>query len=61
MTSEWMTAAEVAEELRIPIATIYDWRYRGSGPAAHKFGRHLRYKRADVARWADEQRVATVR
>jgi excisionase family DNA binding protein len=51
----YMTAAEVAEHYRLPLQTIYGWRYKGTGPKAVKLGRHLRYRRSDVEKWADEQ------
>ena len=53
--AEYMTAQEVADHYRLPLQTIYGWRYKGIGPKAVKLGRHLRYRRNDVDRWADEQ------
>lgn len=50
-----MTTADVADYLRVPIATLYGWRYRGEGPLAIRVGRHLRYRRADVDAWLDSQ------
>ena len=52
---EYMTAQEVADHYRLPLQTIYGWRYKGTGPKAIKLGRHLRYRRSDVERWAEEQ------
>lgn len=48
-----MTPEEVADLLRIPVSTLYAWRYRSEGPRAHKVGRHLRWDPAEVARWLD--------
>ena len=48
-----LTVMEVAELLRVPRGTVYQWRYRGEGPPSAKVGRHLRYKRGDVERWID--------
>ncbi len=56
LTNPWQTPEELAEELRIPVGTIYQWRYRGVGPLGHRIGRHVRYHRADVDRWLAEQR-----
>jgi excisionase family DNA binding protein len=53
--STWMTPVEVAELLRIPVATLYGWRYRGEGPPAARVGRHLRYRRAGVDAWMRER------
>jgi excisionase family DNA binding protein len=50
-----MGPAEVAEFLGIPVATLYAWRYRQTGPPSLRVGRHLRYRRADVIRWLDKQ------
>lgn len=38
-----MDVAEIAEFLGIPATTIYDWRTRGGGPRAFRFGKHLKY------------------
>jgi excisionase family DNA binding protein len=45
------TPAEVADYLRVPVKTLYQWRYRGSGPRAYRVGRHLRYRWEDVEAW----------
>jgi excisionase family DNA binding protein len=49
------TPMEVSEYLGVPVATLYQWRHRGVGPRAHKLGRHLRYRWAEVEAWVDEQ------
>ncbi len=52
---EWLppllTPQELAGLLRIPVKTLYQWHYNGSGPSAFRVGRHLRYRRSSVARW----------
>ena len=53
--SEWMEPSEVADDFKIPVKTLYAWKYRGVGPQTYRFGRHLRYKRSEVAAWADQQ------
>jgi excisionase family DNA binding protein len=50
---EVMTVREVAEYLRLPVGTLYGWRYRGKGPVGMRVGRHVRYRRADVEEWLD--------
>lgn len=55
MTHEQMTPEEVAEYLRVPVSTVYAWRYRGIGPRGHKIGRHVRYRRSDVDAWYEDQ------
>jgi excisionase family DNA binding protein len=50
---EILTPIEVAELLRVPIATLYAWRHKRSGPPAAQVGRHLRYRRRDVEEWLE--------
>ncbi|MGN6781732.1 MAG: helix-turn-helix transcriptional regulator [Marmoricola sp.] len=49
-----LSADEVAEFLGIPVATLYQWRHKGTGPGAYRVGRHLRYDAATVRAWLDE-------
>jgi predicted DNA-binding transcriptional regulator AlpA len=49
------TPEQVAEHLGVPVSTLYNWRYRKTGPKASKVGVHLRYRWDDVERWVDEQ------
>ncbi len=46
---------EVSEFLGVPVATLYQWRYRRTGPRASRVGRHLRYDPADVRAWLARQ------
>jgi len=48
--------AQVADMLQVPIATLYQWRSRGDGPAGIKVGRWVRFQRADVDRWLESKR-----
>lgn len=43
--------------LQLPVKTLYQWRYEGKGPPCIKVGKHLRYRRGDVARWLEQQAV----
>lgn len=54
----WVTPQELADELRIPLATIYQWRHRGDGPVGHRIGRHVRYRRQNIEHWLVQQRDA---
>lgn len=47
------TAPEVADYLRVPVATLHQWRHKGTGPRASKTGRYLRYDWEDVKQWLD--------
>jgi predicted DNA-binding transcriptional regulator AlpA len=52
-------AEEVATILGVPVKTLYQWRYKGAGPAGVRVGRHLRY-RTDIEAWI-EGRIAEER
>jgi excisionase family DNA binding protein len=54
MVRELLSLQELAEYLGVPSGTIYQWRYRGVGPAGIKVGRHVRFRMSDVQRWLDE-------
>ena len=47
---------ELATYLGIPVSTIYDWRTRGLGPPAYRFGKHLKFSVSDVRVWIEQQR-----
>jgi predicted DNA-binding transcriptional regulator AlpA len=49
------TVEDVSSFLGVPVATLYQWRYRRTGPRASRVGRHLRYDPADVRAWLDRQ------
>jgi excisionase family DNA binding protein len=55
MDDRLLTMQEVAEFLGVPVATIYQWRHHGRGPRGIKVGRHIRYRRADVDAWVEQQ------
>ncbi|MFV0286244.1 MAG: helix-turn-helix transcriptional regulator [Demequina sp.] len=48
---------QLAEQLGVPVATLYVWRTRGQGPRGFVLGRHLRYRQDDVDAWIDAQRA----
>lgn len=52
---ELMTPEDLAALLQIPLASLYAWRQKGSGPPGIKVGRHLRYRRKDVEDWLDSR------
>lgn len=51
MPDEVLTAAELSAELKIPEATLAQWRYLNRGPRYLKLGAHVRYRRSDVNAW----------
>jgi excisionase family DNA binding protein len=50
-----MTATEVATYLRVPLKSLYTWRYTHDGPPSARVGKYLRYRRTDVDAWLDAQ------
>ena len=53
MRDELLTTREVADLLKVPVATLYAWRSRpgGGGPRAVRVGKHLRWRLDDVNHW----------
>lgn len=51
----FMSPEDLAEYLGIPVATIYGWRYKRTGPRSIKVGRHIRYRPSDVEAWLEQQ------
>lgn len=51
-----LDVTELAAYLGVPVSTLYDWRTRGNGPAAYRFGKHLKFAVSDVRAWGAEQR-----
>ncbi|MET8350915.1 helix-turn-helix domain-containing protein [Micromonospora sp. NPDC005206] len=54
-TDDLWSIEDVSAFLRVPVGTLYQWRYRRTGPRAFKVGRHLRYDPADVRSWLSGQ------
>lgn len=52
-----MSAEDLADFLGVPLNTVYVWNHRRRGPRAHKVGRHLRYRWAEVEAWLEAQAV----
>lgn len=51
-----ISAEELAEQLQIPVTTLYQWRHRGVGPRSMRLGRFLRFDQRDVDRWLEAQK-----
>jgi excisionase family DNA binding protein len=49
----FLSPAELAVLLGVPVQTIYQWRHRRTGPPGFRVGRHLRYDPRDVSRWIE--------
>lgn len=50
--TEWLSPNDICSELQIPLQTFYQWRVKGIGPRAYRFGRHLRIDRQDFIEWS---------
>ncbi|MDP8928170.1 MAG: helix-turn-helix domain-containing protein [Actinomycetota bacterium] len=48
-----LSPQQLADYLGVPVATVYRWRYEGTGPRGIKVGKHVRYRRRDVEAWLD--------
>jgi excisionase family DNA binding protein len=55
VVAEVFNPAQASEYLQIPQETLRRWRSLGIGPAHAKVGRHVRYRRAALDRWLEEQ------
>jgi len=45
------SAADTSAFLGVPVATLHQWRYLGTGPRAYRVGRWLRYDPVEVVAW----------
>ncbi len=52
---DWIGIAQLAEELDVPVRTIYAWRTKNYGPRGATFGKHVRYRRRDIEAWIEAQ------
>ncbi len=49
-----LSPQDLADQLGIPLPTVYKWRYGGTGPRSIKVGRHIRYRQSDVDAWLEQ-------
>jgi excisionase family DNA binding protein len=50
-----LSPSQAAQLLNVPVRTLDGWRNRRIGPDYLKVGRHVRYRRTDLATWLDAQ------
>lgn len=55
--SDLLIREEAAAYLRKPAATLAAWAYRGTGPEFFRVGRRVLYRRSELDRWLERQRV----
>lgn len=53
LPSRYLTPADLAELLGVPVSTVYQWRYQRTGPQGFRVGRHLRFDPKAVEAWID--------
>jgi hypothetical protein len=49
------STSQLAEWLKVLVATIYAWRRMGYGPPGNRTGKRISYRPSDVQRWMVEQ------
>lgn len=60
MTEQLAEPKQVANYLQVPVKTLAQWRYLGTGPRFVRIGRFVRYRWADVEKWlAAQSRTST--
>lgn len=52
---DWLSIPDLAEEIGVPVRTVYAWRTKNYGPPGATFGKHVRFRRADVEHWIEAQ------
>jgi len=53
--TEWLSLEDIAEELGVPLRTLYAQRSRGVGPRGYRLGKHVRVKRRDLDAWLEQR------
>jgi excisionase family DNA binding protein len=51
----YFTPDQVAERYQVSEATLKEWRYKGTGPAYVRLGRHVRYPAKDLEEWEHQR------
>lgn len=54
-STEYLTVREAAAYLKVAIGTLYNWRHAGIGPESVNVRRSVRYRRADLDAWIEQQ------
>lgn len=53
--NDFLNTQQAADKLGMKPCTLEAWRVRGGGPRFRKFGKAVRYHRADLDRFAEER------
>jgi len=57
-SDELLTTDEVADIMRVPVATVRKWRSDRSGPHGFRVGKYVRYRRSAVDLFLEEREAA---
>jgi excisionase family DNA binding protein len=60
LLSDYLTAEQLAEELRISSRTLARWRALDEAPPAVRVGRRILYRRSTVAAWLAHRERASL-
>ncbi|MFD9431512.1 helix-turn-helix domain-containing protein [Streptomyces sp. NPDC060002] len=55
LPARYLTPADLADLLGVPVETVYQWRRKQTGPRGFRVGRHLRFDPEDVRVWVESQ------
>ena len=61
MAEQLAEPQQVADYLQVPVKTLAQWRYIGTGPRFVRIGRFVRYRWADVEKWLVAQSRSSTR
>lgn len=53
----WLSTAELAARLKIPVKTLAAWASAETGPRFARMGRYRRYRLGDVRDWEDQRLI----
>lgn len=48
-----LTTEDLAGYVHVPVTTVYQWNYHGTGPTPIRVGRHLRWRKSIVDAWLE--------
>ncbi len=54
-TDKLLSAQDLADYVGVPLATLYQWRSKGTGPRGIRVGKHVRFRSRDVEVWLEQQ------
>jgi hypothetical protein len=53
LPARYLSPADLAALLGIPVQTVYQWRCQRTGPVGFRVGKHVRYDPRTVQEWID--------